>query len=310
MTIVMRDFHWEKDFELVRSFIIELYNLTYSLKNWLPIRFENRKFGPCGTEYCVEEDDLVKIWEDVNEAKGTSKMVAVTIAEGESSFVINTHPDYKAMESKIIKWVEEQVLLEKNDNNETEVCLFVLESDTERIALLEKEGYALASIDCYSRTRPNNLPLDDLPLATGYSIRHVIINNDFEKYREVQGAVFRHCGNMTKKQAIFYSTASFYKKELDLIAIAPDGTFAAFCTIRLDPIGRFAEFEPVGTHPEHRRKGLGKALIVEGLRRLLKYKPKLVCIPGAANTPGANKLYDSVGFTEKKELQIWKKKLK
>jgi hypothetical protein len=31
---------------------------------------------------------------------------------------------------------------------------------------------------------------------------------------------------------------------------------------------RTAAFEPVGTHPTHQRKGLGKALMAEGLRRV------------------------------------------
>ncbi|PDV97386.1 GNAT family N-acetyltransferase [Candidatus Chloroploca asiatica] len=44
--------------------------------------------------------------------------------------------------------------------------------------------------------------------------------------------------------------------------------FAAFCTLWYDEATRTVAFEPVGTHPEHQRTGLGKALMAEGLRRV------------------------------------------
>ena len=109
MPIRIRSFHWEQDFELVRSFLIETYNLTRTLANWLPIRFENRKFGPCGTEYLDEEDDLVKIWEEVNETTQSSKIVAVTVLESGFRYSINIHPDYRIIEEDILHWIEEHV---------------------------------------------------------------------------------------------------------------------------------------------------------------------------------------------------------
>jgi len=42
----------------------------------------------------------------------------------------------------------------------------------------------------------------------------------------------------------------------------------AFCTIWFDDVTRSAYFEPVATVPAHQRRGLGKAVITEGLRRL------------------------------------------
>ena len=47
----------------------------------------------------------------------------------------------------------------------------------------------------------------------------------------------------------------------------PDGELAAFCTVWVDPETRTAVFEPVGTHPNHQKRGLGKAVMTEGLRR-------------------------------------------
>jgi ribosomal protein S18 acetylase RimI-like enzyme len=68
------------------------------------------------------------------------------------------------------------------------------------------------------------------------------------------------------------------------------------------------EFEPVGTHPDHRKLGLAKSIILEGLKRLKSYNPSIVCIPGAAVNEGAVRLYDSLGFA-KEDVVIWRKYL-
>jgi ribosomal protein S18 acetylase RimI-like enzyme len=66
----------------------------------------------------------------------------------------------------------------------------------------------------------------------------------------------------------------------------------------------------MGTHPDHRRKGLAKALICEGLRRLEKFNPSLIYINGAAYTEEANRLYEATGFTGQQLLYHWDKQLK
>ncbi|MEA2071126.1 MAG: hypothetical protein U9O98_07525 [Asgard group archaeon] len=60
--IVKRSFHWEQDFEAVRVFLINLYTITKSLHIWLPMRFENIKYGPCGSAYRKADDNDIKIW--------------------------------------------------------------------------------------------------------------------------------------------------------------------------------------------------------------------------------------------------------
>jgi hypothetical protein len=59
-----------------------------------------------------------------------------------------------------------------------------------------------------------------------------------------------------------------YRPELDLTLLGPDGEGAAFTGFWYDARNRWGIVEPAGTAPEHRRKGLGRALIGEGSRRL------------------------------------------
>ena len=92
-----------------------------------------------------------------------------------------------------------------------------------------------------------------------------------------------------------------------LVAVDPNGDFAALCTVRMDSVSRMAELEPVGTHPNYRKLGLAKSVVCEGLLRLQKHHPSSVCMLGAAATHAANRLHDSVGFTEKTEVHLWRK---
>ncbi|MFQ5833029.1 MAG: hypothetical protein ACE5H4_10025 [Candidatus Thorarchaeota archaeon] len=107
----MPSLHWSEDFEHVRSFLIEAYSLNQSLHSWTPIMSENIKFRPGGTEYQDEEDEGIKVWEDIDDSRDglDAKMVAVTIAKSSGSSWIQIHPDYRFLERELVSWLEKQV---------------------------------------------------------------------------------------------------------------------------------------------------------------------------------------------------------
>ncbi len=52
-----------------------------------------------------------------------------------------------------------------------------------------------------------------------------------------------------------------YRGDLHILVEAPDGTMASSTIMWLDEANKTAEFEPVGTHPGYRRRGLGTAML-------------------------------------------------
>jgi GNAT superfamily N-acetyltransferase len=89
-----------------------------------------------------------------------------------------------------------------------------------------------------------------------------------------------------------------YRGDLHVLVEAPDGTMAASTIMWLDEVNRTAEFEPVGTHPHFRRRGLGRAMLLHGMhlaREAGATHATVVCL-GAPGHPNARGLYYSVGF--------------
>jgi GNAT superfamily N-acetyltransferase len=89
-----------------------------------------------------------------------------------------------------------------------------------------------------------------------------------------------------------------YRGNLHVLIEAPDGTMAASAIMWLDEINKTAEFEPVGTHPDYRRHGLARALLLHGmhLARQAGANHMTVACAGAPGRPAARGLYYSLGF--------------
>ncbi|MFJ8991111.1 GNAT family N-acetyltransferase [Streptomyces sp. NPDC102279] len=91
-----------------------------------------------------------------------------------------------------------------------------------------------------------------------------------------------------------------YRGDLHVLVQAPDGTMEASTIMWLDEVNSTAEFEPVGTHPDHRRLGLGTVMILHGMllaRTAGAVHATVPCL-GAPGHPRARGLFHSVGFWE------------
>ncbi|HTT49956.1 MAG TPA: GNAT family N-acetyltransferase [Streptosporangiaceae bacterium] len=91
-----------------------------------------------------------------------------------------------------------------------------------------------------------------------------------------------------------------YRSDLHILVEAPDGTMAASTIMWLDEANQTAEFEPVGTHPGYRRRGLGTAMLRHGMQlaRAAGATHMTVACLGAPGHPGGRGLFYSVGFRE------------
>jgi GNAT superfamily N-acetyltransferase len=61
---------------------------------------------------------------------------------------------------------------------------------------------------------------------------------------------------------------ALYDPSLDLCVRTADGTAAGYALYWLDPVTGVGMLEPMRVEDAHQRRGLGRALLTEGLRRL------------------------------------------
>lgn len=101
-----------------------------------------------------------------------------------------------------------------------------------------------------------------------------------------------------------------YAAALDVVAADPDGKIGAFCIAWPDEETRQGHFEPVGTHPDFQRKGLGTAVMLEALRLLQErgMHSASVCTP--ESNVGATAFYKALGFRVTNRLGTYEKAIK
>jgi mycothiol synthase len=296
MKIVSRGYNQAEDFNSVMTFLRDTFTESGSLHNWLPPRFEGSSDSMAsGT----------RIWEDIGGQN--PKIVAMANPEEKFTYFIQTHPEYNFLEGEIVDWIGNHCASVKSDSEEMRVSIVALEGNPAREKALQMHGFERGPIYGILRLRPVEAPIPDSMPPEGYSIRSVQPEKDFDEIAAAIRKVFGHGEWFTASILEGTSRASFYRRDLDLVVVAPDGSIASFCTFRMDPESRVTELEPMGTLPEHRRKGLAKAILTEGFRRLATHSPTLLYIGGAANTPEANQLYKVTGFTERHDYYFWNK---
>lgn len=91
---------------------------------------------------------------------------------------------------------------------------------------------------------------------------------------------------------------SLYRPDLDLCIRTNTGEVAAYCLCWLDQANGVGLFEPVRTENAYQRRGLGRVLLTEGIRRLMERGADLIKVSRDHSSEAARGLYKSVGFQD------------
>ncbi len=221
------------------------------------------------------------------------------------------HPELRGSDiaCEMYIWAEEQAAgVAREKGKPTIYVLWVLRDDAAFGGHLERRGYQL---------------------KRGYVHLRRSLEGKLPPAKEAEGFVVRSCRGVAEVTAraqaqfrAFNSTASFeqylerftnfmrspvYDRDLDIIAITPDGQVGAFCIVWIDTETRLGLFEPVGTHPDYHRMGLGRAIMQEGLRRLQARGMRSAIVSTFEDNLAAIKLYESAGFQIINKLGTYEK---
>lgn len=298
--IVSRPMQGVDDFARVRQFLLDTYRLTGKYHNWEIRRWEGQWYwGEISAS--LEWAAKVQLWET-----SEGQLVGVTHRESSGDAWLEIHPDYRFLEEDMLDWAEAH-LAQPNQQGQHQLELDVYEYDTFRQEMLVRRGYEKTSWYGFLRWRSIDGSIPDVPVPEGYRIRSLKRGewHDTARWAAVINQVFAHAKPTPNGIARFQSSP-IYQHDLHLVAEAPDGTFAAFAGLTVEDVNRTAVFEPVGTHPDHRQKKLAQAVMAEGLRRLRLRGIQTVYV-GTGDMIPANRLYESLGFTDFHQSFIWRK---
>jgi len=304
-----RPYQTEDDFWRMREFLRQVFVLNGRLeRSWHVARLDYARWHTCLNCARVRLEDVAFLWE------ADGEIVAMLMPDGgpgEAHFSV--HPGLRTweLEEEALGVAEERLAKVKPDGGHR-LYYWVPDQDRLRQDLVSRHGYRKDDWPEHQWRRNLEAPIPDVPVPQGYTIRSLGDGLELLERCYASGLGF-HDGDITvavdnRNDPTWYrniQTAPLYRRDLDLVAVAPDGAVAAFCTVWLDDVTRSAYFEPVATVPAHQRRGLGKALLTEGLRRLQRMGATTAFVGGYSTQ--ANALYQSVMGSDHELSEVWVK---
>jgi mycothiol synthase len=207
------------------------------------------------------------------------------------------HPrtdDRDLLAEQMLAWGEAQCR-EQPGKPEHVLRASALENDVADTAFLLQHGFRRDESHLLHMVQELDRSLPEPSLPVGWTVRHVDGEGEWAERVETHREVW-HPSRVTLEAYRRLRAAPGYIPELDLVAVAPDGSFGAYCICWLDPVNQSGEFEPVGTRPAFRGKGIGKAVMLEGLRRLKAHGAQTALVLSTGTNEPARRLYESSGF--------------
>jgi ribosomal protein S18 acetylase RimI-like enzyme len=309
MKATMRRYEPARDFIRVRDFLSETFRATEKPLNWRIERWNYARYfvapmiGAYGKEPTTTEEsrDAIRRWEaTVRIWEHGEEIVGVVCSEhpalGEA-FLLR-RPGYESLLEEMLAYAETALVHPQKGTLTT----YIYDHDAPLAALAAARGYA-------QRTEhpayDSVFVVDELPqprLPAGFSLQSMADENDVEKRREAFGRGFNHEDPVEWPTAFSYrelQKAPDYRPAQDLYVVGPDGDYVSFCIVWYDARNEIGVLEPVGTHPDYRRRGLARAVVREAIRRAAALGAKDVWVGSG------QEFYEAVGFRKALVAYPW-----
>ena len=291
----------DSDFMRIRDFLIESYGNDNNQHNWMIDRWNFCRYVSQifhGTANTWPE--TVGIWVDEN-----NSIKAVVNSEGENEgeafFQLRDEEYSPEIISGFIDHAEEKL---KARSGSSELVNIRVNSSANKIkSMLMNRGYSLldwkesTSSMLLTRKLEINLPND-------FMIVDAASFTDYQKWL-AHSRAFGYCiDDKAENENAFTSLkrAPDYNASLDLAVMNKKREVAAFAAVWYDEKNQIGILEPVGTIPQYRKTGLAKAVVYEGMNRILELGAKKIYVGSG------QQFYKSMGFTVEYEKDIWQRK--
>ncbi len=298
----------EEDYWTLREFVRELFGLNGRREiSWQVSRFDYFYWHILPNCCELKLDDTTFFWKNEK-----NEIVSLLINEDKICH-LNLHPNFqiKSLLNEMLDVVENQCFF-KSVDGKTKTAVEVDDGNQLLISILNERGYVRSDIYSESRIRRLDSPIPEAKPIFDFVIRNMNGKEDHASRSLASWDAFHH-----NDDAEFHGDLEWYaliekmplyRAQLDVVAEAKsEHKLIGFCTVLYDDVNRTAYFEPVGLNYDYHRKGLGKAMVMEGLRRVKNMGCELAFV--SSQSENAAKLYESCGFITDLVSHVWLKEI-
>ena len=301
MVAQQRSYRYPEDFEAVDAFLRRTFP-GGPHGNWHPTRWEYMHFHPSLDDRGLR-DELGRcgLWEDDGNIIGL-----VHFEDRMGILYVQLDPWNPSLKADILTYAEEHL----GDEFKIGKAVHVYIDDA------DEEFQSVAALRGFKRMDPKNsevacrleipTPFPEIRVPDGFRLKSLADDFDVAKVHRVMHRGFNHegeppAGELEDRRRKL--AAPSLRRDLTIVAEAPDGNFVSFSGTWMDEKNRVCCVEPVATDPDYRRIGLGTAVVLEGIRRCAREGAT------AAYVGSDQEFYKSMGFVECTSQSLWRKVL-
>jgi predicted N-acetyltransferase YhbS len=261
MTVRIRPYDHEFDFVSVLRLLSEWYEPGDHLAVWQQARWSYMHHHPN-----VDALDFSQFGVAVDD----TGIVGIVHQEHAPAFTyLQIAPGRDDAIAPLIDWAEHHLGGWSRTLEREALGFWVGRCRTAQVSELQRRGYELTDF-----TEPTALfdltdPVEPTPLPAGYRLATLADDNDLRKINQVLWRGFGHGDDAPEDEIPGRARgqrAPGFRHDRTVVVVAPNGDFVSYAGIWFDEWNRSAMVEPVATDPAHRRKGLGRAAVLETVR--------------------------------------------
>jgi GNAT superfamily N-acetyltransferase len=299
--VLERPYRDQLDWWAIRGLLVDAHAQSMPGWDWDVRRWDGWRYH---REHPLNDADLgsrIRLWETLD-----GRLVGAVHADAVGDAVMELHPAHRDLETAMLGWAEDHLAVGPDPDGRRGLTWWVLDADEERRRLLSERGYVAASAGASLRQLSFATARPAATLVTeAHRLRMTeTTTEDCQRMADLLNAAFGRTTHTAREYRTFVERSPSFEHDLNLVAVASDGSFAAHVGATFDACNRHAIIEPVCTHPHHRRAGLARALILEALHRLRARGARTAQVD-TGDDAAPNALYAACGFTEVHHLRPW-----
>ena len=295
--ITNRLYEGEKDFQIILDLLVRLRPVPHI--NDYPVKVDlEERFA--SAMIC----ENTRLWFD------DGQPIAWAFVDEFNNLLWELNDQYEeTLGVEIIAWGEACVRKTLTKNESKNLDASCREDFASRISFLRRHGFLQTKDRSIYMMRPLSEPIPNPTLPPGFIIRPIKGIEEAEAVAAMHRAAFG-TDYMTTENRLAIMSTSEYDPSLDLLAIAPGGEIAAYCSCSIKEGEKRSMTDPVATHPQYQQRGLARALILTGMKLLKERGMESAHLGTSGENIAMQKAAASVGFRVEHQTLWYSKEVK